>query len=72
MSDNVPITLSHNRECGTSRNVLAIVRAAGYEPRDVEYLKTGWVRRLLAALERAPSSFVKEDGEVVLPQPTRS
>ncbi len=30
----------HNPACGTSRNVLAAIRAAGIEPRVIEYLKT--------------------------------
>ena len=35
MSD---ITLFHNPKCGTSRNVLALIRHAGLEPRVVEYM----------------------------------
>ena len=34
------ITIYHNPSCGTSRNVLALIRHAGFEPRIVEYLKT--------------------------------
>lgn len=45
-----PIVIHHNPECGTSRNVVEIVRAAGYEPTIVEYLKTGWTRSQLLAL----------------------
>ena len=33
------ITVFHNPQCGTSRNVLAFIRAAGVEPEIVEYLK---------------------------------
>ncbi|CAL4869481.1 Arsenate reductase (plasmid) [Asticcacaulis sp. MM231] len=36
------ITIYHNPDCGTSRNVLAVLEAAGYTPTVVEYLKTGW------------------------------
>jgi arsenate reductase (glutaredoxin) len=36
------ITIYHNPDCGTSRNVLAVIKAAGYEPEVVEYLKVGW------------------------------
>lgn len=36
------ITIYHNPDCGTSRNVLSVIEAAGYEPVVVEYLKTGW------------------------------
>lgn len=50
MSDDFPITIFHNPDCGTSRNVLAMIRAAGYEPAVVEYLKTGWNRGLLETL----------------------
>lgn len=34
------VTIWHNPACGTSRNTLAIIRAAGEEPEIVEYLKT--------------------------------
>jgi arsenate reductase len=34
------ITIYHNPACGTSRNTLAMIRAAGFEPRIVEYLET--------------------------------
>lgn len=34
------VTIYHNPNCGTSRNALAAIRAAGYEPQIVEYLKT--------------------------------
>jgi arsenate reductase len=37
-----PITIFHNPKCGTSRNTLAIIEAAGYAPTVVEYLKAGW------------------------------
>ena len=32
------ILIHHNPDCGTSRNVLEIIRAAGYEPTVIEYL----------------------------------
>ena len=44
------IVIHHNPACGTSRNVLQIVREAGHEPVIVEYLKTGWTRPQLQAL----------------------
>lgn len=34
------ITIWHNPKCGTSRNVLAMIRATGVEPTIVEYLNT--------------------------------
>ena len=40
----------HNPDCGTSRNVLAVLEAAGYRPEVVEYLKVGWTRELLLTL----------------------
>lgn len=36
------VVIFHNPSCGTSRNVVAMVRAAGYEPQIIEYLKAGW------------------------------
>ena len=42
--------IHHNPDCGTSRNVLAVIRASGTEPVVVEYLKTGWTRPQLQAL----------------------
>jgi arsenate reductase len=50
MSAEFPITIYHNPACGTSRNTLALIRAAGYEPVIIEYLKTGWTRPLLVEL----------------------
>lgn len=44
------IVMYHNPDCGTSRNVLAILEAAGYAPTVIEYLKTGWQRESLIAL----------------------
>jgi arsenate reductase len=34
------ITIYHNPACGTSRNVLGLIRNSGVEPRVIEYLKT--------------------------------
>ena len=34
------ITIYHNPACGTSRNVLALIRNSHAEPRIIEYLKT--------------------------------
>lgn len=44
------ITIWHNPACGTSRNTLEIIRAAGVEPVVVDYLKTGWDRATLQLL----------------------
>jgi arsenate reductase len=50
MTANFPITVYHNPACGTSRNTLAMIREAGYEPEVIEYLKAGWTRPLLQDL----------------------
>ena len=44
------ITIYHNPNCGTSRNALAAIRAAGHEPRIIEYLKTPPTREELKGL----------------------
>lgn len=45
-----PVVIHHNPDCGTSRNVLAILRAAGYAPVVIDYLTEGWTRPQLLAL----------------------
>lgn len=50
MTDFYPIAVHHNPACGTSRNVVEIIRAAGYAPEIIEYLETGWTRPQLLAL----------------------
>ncbi|MEL6662583.1 MAG: arsenate reductase family protein [Pseudomonadota bacterium] len=59
-----PVVIHHNPACGTSRNVVAIVEAAGYTPAVVEYLDTGWTRPQLLALFSAagltPRSALRE------------
>lgn len=66
MSAHFPITIFHNPDCGTSRNVLAMIRAAGYEPTIVEYLTVGWTRpqleALLAAMTARPRDILREKG----------
>lgn len=44
------VTIFHNPACGTSRNVLAILRHAGLEPEVVEYLKTPPTKERLRTL----------------------
>lgn len=44
------IVIYHNPECGTSRNVLMIIEAAGEQPTIIEYLKTGWTKPQLLGL----------------------
>lgn len=36
------VAIYHNPECGTSRNTLAMIQAAGETPTVIEYLQTGW------------------------------
>ena len=50
MTDVFPVVIHHNPACGTSRNVLSIIQAAGYAPEVVAYLETGWTRPQLLAL----------------------
>jgi arsenate reductase len=49
----VSIVIHHNPDCGTSRNVLAIIEASGETPVIIEYLETGWTRPQLLALVAA-------------------
>jgi arsenate reductase (glutaredoxin) len=44
------ITIYHNPNCGTSRNVLAMIRQSGEEPVVIEYLKNPPTRERLKAL----------------------
>lgn len=56
MSD---ITIYHNPACGTSRNVLALIRDSGAEPAVIEYLKTPPDRATLEALIAATGLGVR-------------
>lgn len=53
MADETEITIHHNPRCGTSRNVLRLIEAAGYHPKVVDYLKTGWTKMQLVTLFEA-------------------
>lgn len=44
------VVIHHNPDCGTSRNVLAVIEAAGYTPVVIDYLREGWTRPQLLAL----------------------
>jgi arsenate reductase len=35
----VTVTIYHDPDCATSRNVLALIRNSGEEPRVIEYLR---------------------------------
>ena len=64
--ETFPITIYHNPACGTSRNALAMIEAAGYAPNVVDYLKVGWTRPLLedllAKTGAAPRELLREKG----------
>jgi arsenate reductase len=55
-----PVVIYHNPSCGTSRNVLAMIRAAGYEPAVIEYLKAGWTREQLRDLAKEAGLSLRE------------
>jgi len=65
MSD-FPVTIYHNPACGTSRNALAMIEAAGYRPQVIEYLEVGWTRplldHLLAAMRAGPRDLLRDKG----------
>lgn len=77
MSD-ATITLFHNPACGTSRNVLALIRNSGVEPVIVEYLKTppgkDKLVELIAAMGMPVRSVLRQKGtpydELKLDDPT--
>ncbi|NIM41942.1 MAG: arsenate reductase (glutaredoxin) [Hydrogenophaga sp.] len=70
-------TIYHNPACGTSRNVLALMRHCGVEPRVIEYLKTppsrDELRGLLSAMNLSVREVLRERGtpyaELGLDQP---
>lgn len=66
MSAEFPITIYHNPDCGTSRNTLAMIEAAGYLPDVVEYRTVGWTRpqleALFAAMNVTPREMIREKG----------
>lgn len=55
-----PITIYHNPACGTSRNVLGLIRNSGEEPVVIEYLKTPPDRATLQALIAAMGIPLRE------------
>ena len=62
--DNESVVIYHNPACGTSRNVVALIIAAGYTPTVIDYLQTGWTRPQLLGLFAAggltPRSALRE------------
>ena len=76
----MPVTIYHNPACGTSRNVLALIRQSGEEPEVIEYLNTPPTRErlveLLASMGIGPRAILREKGtpyaELGLGDPTLS
>ena len=66
MTQPFPITIYHNPKCGTSRNTLAMIEAAGYAPTVVEYVKAGWTRplldQILAQMGAGPREIMRTKG----------
>lgn len=66
MTDAFPVTIYHNPDCGTSRNALAMIEAAGYLPTVVEYRVVGWTRPqlegLFAAMNVTPRDVIRAKG----------
>lgn len=60
------VTIYHNSACGTSRNVLAMIRASGVEPAVIEYLKTPPSRlqleQLILAMGLSARDILREKG----------
>jgi arsenate reductase (glutaredoxin) len=60
------VTIYHNPACGTSRNVLALIREAGVEPKVIEYLKAPPDRKtlesLLSRMGMKPRELLREKG----------
>jgi arsenate reductase (glutaredoxin) len=44
------VVVYHNPECGTSRNVVHIIKSCGYSPIVIEYLAEGWTKSQLLGL----------------------
>ena len=65
---NPDITLFHNPSCSTSRQVLALIREAGFEPQVVNYLNTPYTREQLAGLLNAmglrPRDVLRAKGDL--------
>ena len=60
MAKSPSITIYHNPNCGTSRNVLEMIRQAGEEPHIIEYLKTPLTHSELEALIKKLNVSVRD------------
>jgi arsenate reductase len=54
------VTIYHNSACGTSRNTLALIRHAGFEPTVIEYLKEPPSRAQLETMIRDAGLTVRQ------------
>jgi arsenate reductase len=54
------IVIHHNPECGTSRNVLEIIRTFAEEPVVIDYINEGWTKAQLQALFAAADITPRE------------
>lgn len=54
------IAIYHNPDCGTSRNVLAMIEASGAAYEVIEYIKTGWTHPQLLGLFAAADITPRE------------
>ncbi len=63
---NNHITIYHNPGCGTSRNVLALIRNSGEEPAVIEYLKNppdrATLQRLIAQMGMPVRDLLRRKG----------
>ena len=59
-SGRYEVTIYHNPNCGTSRNVLDLIRNAGIEPTIIEYLKAPPDRQTLLGLIKRMGIRVRE------------
>ena len=66
MAEAFAVTIYHNPECGTSRNALAMIEAAGYVPSIIDYRTVGWTRptlkTLIEAMNASPRAIMREKG----------
>lgn len=60
MAEVTSVVIYHNPDCGTSRNALTLIEAAGYQPVVIEYLKEGWTRPQLVGLFAAAGLTPRE------------
>ena len=60
MTTPFPIVIHHNPGCGTSRNVLFIIEAAGYSPTVIDYQNAGWTTGQLQGLFAAAGLSARE------------